>query len=475
MIDKCRIEGEGQTKPLEMKAKCERCRQALATTGEAYICSYDCTFCPACVADMNGACRNCGGELSRRPQRKISISHARNNPFALPAGTNRRAIWMWTFIVWAVMTLAACVSIYQYDRAVGTPMQFLQEIPLELSENFTFAPLTPFVLALALRFPFKKKDWLRPLLILLGGAAIFTFAHSVLRATTYPVWDRAEHRFVSIWIVHGHTLGVRWDLIRGLFTLNWFNDITSVYIPVVVVAYTVSSYQKLREREFRNSQLEIQLAKAHLESLKNQLRPHFLFNTMHSISALMHTDVGAADKMMCRLSDLLRMSLEDVSLQMTTLSRELEFVGSYLEIEKLRFEERLNVQLDIAGDTYDAEIPHLILQPLVENAVRHGIAKRSGQGELRIEATHDESNLLLRITDNGPGLAGSDVSSSKSSLGLRSTRERLQTLYGTDQAFSIRDLEEGGVEVSLRIPFRVEARPSIHEAAPGVPEPRFGT
>jgi two-component system, LytTR family, sensor kinase len=298
--------------------------------------------------------------------------------------------------------------------------------------------------------------------------------HVILRGATYPVWDRYAHNFVSIWIVQGHRVNVRWDLMRGLFMLDWFNDITSAYIPIVVAAYALSSYQKLRERELRTSQLEAQLAKAHLESLKSQLRPHFLFNTLHSISALMHADVGAADKMMCRLSDLLRMSLEDVALQTTTLSRELEFVDGYLEIEKLRFEDRLNVHLDVASDTFDAEVPHLILQPLVENAVRHGIAKNTGQGELRIQAVRDSRSLLLRITDNGPGLIGSEVSASKSSLGLRSTRERLQTLYGAEQSFSIRSLEQGGVEVTVRIPFRVDARPSVYENLVEVPEPSFG-
>ena len=212
------------------------------------------------------------------------------------------------------------------------------------------------------------------------------------------------------------------------------------------------------------------LAKAHLQSLKSQLRPHFLFNTMHSISALMLTDVHAADKMMTRLSDLLRMSLEDGSLQMTTLYRELEFVGGYLEIEKIRFDDRLNVHLDIAPDTLDAEVPHLILQPLVENAVRHGIAKRSAAGELRIQSTRDNGNLLLRIVDNGPGVIESNCSGSKSSLGLRATRERLQTLYGNHQRFSLRNLPEGGVEACVQIPFRVEPRPSMYEIVSENPE-----
>jgi len=421
---------------------------------------------------MESVCPNCDGELSRRPQRKIPTSRTpRVHPLALPAGIRRRTIWMASFGVWAAMTLAASIWIYQYDRAVGTPMHFYEEIPLEASDIFSYAPLTPFVLALALRFPLRRRKWLRPLLVLCGGAVVFTLIHVCIRAATYPVWDTHVHNFVSIWMVHGHSVGVRWDLVSRLFMLDWFNDVTSAYIPIVVVGYAISYNQRFREREVRTAQLEGQLAKAHLESLKSQLRPHFLFNTMHSISALMHSDVRAADKMMCRLSDLLRMVLEDGSLQTTNLTRELEFIGGYLEIEKVRFQDRLHVELDISSDTFDAEVPHLLLQPLVENAIRHGIAKRSARGELRIEAKRDHHDLSLCISDNGPGLVEGDASASKSGLGLRATRERLQTLYGADHSFSIRTLQAGGVQVCVRIPFRVEARPSIYEIVPEIPQP----
>jgi len=390
----------------------------------------------------------------------------------MPLRTSRRIVWALSFGVWGVLTFAASIWIYQYDRSVGTPMRFLQEIPLELSDVFSYAPLTPFVLALALRYPLKKGHWLRPSLVLIGGGVLFTLAHVILRGATYPVWDPGTRGFVSVWNTQAHTLGVRWYLFERLAVVDWFNDIAWTYAPIVVIAYAISYYQKFRERELRTSHLEVQLAKAHLQSLKSQLQPHFLFNTMHSISALMLTDVRAADKMMSRLSDLLRLSLEDCPLQMTTLNRELEFVGGYLEIEKVRFDEdRLEVHLDLAADTLDAEVPHLLLQPLVENAVRHGIAKRSSRGELRIRSGHDNGNLSVHITDNGPGFTESNGSGPKFGLGLRATRERLQTLYGDHQSLSIRNLTEGGVEVCVEIPFRVEPRPSIYEIVSEDPEP----
>jgi two-component system LytT family sensor kinase len=463
-VDKCRIDAKSiNLMQLTMKAECERCGRSLVADGEAFICSYECTFCPTCFSDLHGTCANCGGELSRRPQRRISLTPLPDSALATPISISRRMVWGLSFGVWGILTFFASVWIYQYDRSVGSPMHFWQEISLQLSDVFSYALLTPFVIALALRYPLKKSHWLRPGLALLGGGLLFTLGHVILRGATYPVWDPGTRDFLSVWNTQAHPLQIRWYLFKRLLMIDWFNDIAWTYAPIVVVAYTVSYYQKFRERELRTSHLEVQLAKAHLQSLKSQLRPHFLFNTMHSISALMLTDVRAADRMMSRLSELLRLSLEEGPLQMTTLNRELEFVEGYLEIEKVRFEDRLNVHQDIADDTLDAEVPHLLLQPLVENAVRHGIAKRSSRGELRIRSRCESDSLLLYVTDNGPGIVESTSSGQKSGLGLRATRERLQTLYGDRQSFSIQNLTEGGVEVCVRIPFRVEPRPSIYE------------
>lgn len=171
---------------------------------------------------------------------------------------------------------------------------------------------------------------------------------------------------------------------------------------------------------------------------------------MHSISALMHTDVAAADKMMTLLCDLLRMSLEKTGVQLTTLNCELEFLDSYLAIEKLRFGDRLRVVTDVPSDTLGAHVPHLILQPLVENAVRHGVSKRSTEGEVGIAVSHDDHHLYLRVKDDGPGLSEHPP---KRGLGLEATRERLQTLYGDNQSIEIRNTPQGGVEVCVRIPF----------------------
>jgi LytS/YehU family sensor histidine kinase len=169
--------------------------------------------------------------------------------------------------------------------------------------------------------------------------------------------------------------------------------------------------------------------------------------------------------MMTRLSDLLRISLENDGVQIITLNQELEFVTGYLEIEKVRFEDRLKVVFDIAPDTLDALVPHLLLQPLVENAVRHGISRRSANGEICIAVRHDRRSLCLQVRDNGPGMDEYEASQTTTGLGLRATRERLQTLYGSEQNMEIRSAQGGGVEVELQIPFSSEPRPLRYEAA----------
>jgi two-component system, LytTR family, sensor kinase len=334
-------------------------------------------------------------------------------------------------------------------------MRFLELLGLECSQILTYIPLTPCAFALSIRYPVQRGNWIRRGLLYLAGGLVFCLAHIVLRGLTpYASWDAQNHTWVSgVWDSRAHAFGIQWHILEQLFLRNVVDDITGTYVPILLVAHAVSYYRRFRERELRTAQLESQLAKARLQALKSQLEPHFLFNTLHSISSLMLTDVAAADHMMSLLSDLLRMSLASNECQITTLSSEIEFVNGYLEIEKIRFEDRLKVVLEIAPDTLDAQVPHLLLQPLVENAVRHGISRQSSNGEIRIASSHDHRNLHLRVTDNGPGLTGSAEVPPHGGHGLGATRERLRTLYGDNQAIEIRNGAQGGAEVSVRIPF----------------------
>src|SRR5262249_53425821 len=162
-----------------------------------------------------------------------------------------------------------------------------------------------------------------------------------------------------------------------------------------------------------------------------------LFNTLHAISTLMHRDVEAADRMLTRLADLLRLAIADSSAQEVTLAHELEFIGRYLEIQQIRFPDRLRIRMEVAPETLDAPVPSLVLQPLVENAVRHGIAPRASGGELAVRAAREGDSLTLEVMDDGPGLAGEGVSGG--GVGLANTRARLEQLYGTRHRFEMRN------------------------------------
>ena len=443
-----------------MESECAGCARDLPTDAEAYVCSYECTFCAECTSRKQNICPNCGGELVRRPRRHNSAGSEETGDEDGEAQVRDRPglIWAVAFAVWTFISLAATATIYQLYRRFNGGIGLGEIAGMEFSQVLTYAPLTPLVFALAVRYPLQRGNWVKRSLLHLAAGIVFTLVHISLRAATpYGYWDPASRQWTSaIWDSHAHAFRAPWVVLRSMFLGSVVDDVTGAYVPIVLVAHAVSYYRRFRERELRATQLEGQLAKAHLQRLKSQLQPHFLFNTMHSISALMLTDVNAADRMMCRLSDLLRISLETADTQITTLNRELEFVTCYLEIEKVRFEERMKVIFDIAPETLDAQVPHLLLQPLVDNAVKHGISKLSVGGEIRITVRRQDNELQLQIKDNGPGVRKTGTLATNG-LGLRITRERLESLYVQNQSLELVSPPEGGVTIRVCIPFRLQS------------------
>jgi len=443
-----------------METECAGCGRDLPTDAEAYVCSYECTFCAECTSRKQNICPNCGGELVRRPRRHNSAGSEETGDEDEVVQVRDRPgpIWAVAFAVWTFISLAATATIYQLYRRFNGGIGLGGIAGMEFSQVLTYAPLTPLVFALAVRYPLQRGNWVKRSLLHLAAGLVFTLVHISLRAATpYGYWDPASRQWTSaIWDSHAHAFRAPWVVLRSMFLGSVVDDVTGAYVPIVLVAHAVSYYRRFRERELRATQLEGQLAKAHLQRLKSQLQPHFLFNTMHSISALMLTDVNAADRMMCRLSDLLRISLETADTQITTLNRELEFVTCYLEIEKVRFEERMRVIFDIAPETLDAQVPHLLLQPLVDNAVKHGISKLLVGGEIRITVRRQDNELQLQIKDNGPGVRKTGTLATNG-RGLRITRERLESLYGQKQSLELVSPPEGGVTIRVCIPFRLQS------------------
>jgi LytS/YehU family sensor histidine kinase len=234
-----------------------------------------------------------------------------------------------------------------------------------------------------------------------------------------------------------------------------------VYWVIVAVSHALEYYRGFQERELRTVELERRLAEARLEALQTQLNPHFLFNTLNAISALMHKDVEAADRMIVRLSELLRHALDTVGTQEVPLRQELAFLASYLEIEQTRFGDRLVVRQAIEPAALDAMVPSLVLQPLVENAIKHGIEPHAKPGVIELVARREGAKLRLEVRDNGRGLRREEPW--RSGVGLSNTKARLEALYGDSHCLEFSDRADGGLVVQMTIPWKTDG--ALHESA----------
>ncbi len=226
-------------------------------------------------------------------------------------------------------------------------------------------------------------------------------------------------------------------------------------------------YHRSRDREKRAADLEGQLARARLDALRMQLNPHFLFNTLNTVVALIHEQPELADRTVTRLSELLRLSLDRSSQYEVPLRQEIAFLEKYLDIEKIRFGERLRVEIEVPASLMDAMVPALVLQPIVENAIRHGIEQLEQAGRIRIAASLKDSSLLLTVQDNGPGLSEKPPTYEREGIGLSNTRSRLRHLYADCQSLELKPGVDGGLEVHILLPYR-----SLHEP---IPQPRCGS
>jgi two-component system, LytTR family, sensor kinase len=316
------------------------------------------------------------------------------------------------------------------------------------------------------------ESWLQPLGLSMSTAAFWAMLTPLIMIVTRQIRDRTSTRaqwlaahIGTFLIVHVIDVSVYSALTRVfapeprpvlpmLFTLATFNTITYGMIAVVT---TVLDYQDaFRERNLRAARLEAQLALAQFQALRAQLHPHFLFNALNAISALIHKDATRADRMLARLSELLRLAIDTAATPEVRLIDEIEFVKRYLEIERMRFGDRLDVSVDLSVETYDAMVPNMLLQPLVENAVRHGVAPHPGPGRVEITAARDGQRLGIVVRDTGAGISAKTPNEERSGVGLRTTRERLEKLYGTAQELALVNVP-GGFETRVMLPFRRHA------------------
>ena len=366
------------------------------------------------------------------------------------------------FTIFGVATALTFFSAFQAFYFVSTftekPAPFSLLFFLNLGYWYSWACIAPAILWVSRRFPLDKQHWHVSLPVHVVGVFVATTLHIAMAVATRMLtgWAFGE----SEW-AFGES-GGSWRLEAQKMFFQYFDWEMMTYWAIVGLSHALGYRREAQARALSASQLETRLVEAQLQSLQRQLQPHFLFNTLNTISALMHRDVEAADLMIARLSDLLRISLQMVGVQEISLKEELDFLSKYLEIEQTRFRDRLTVVFDVQPDALDALVPNLILQPLVENAIKHGIGPRPSPGTITIRARLAGSERLeLIVQDNGVGMSAARLSDFNRGVGLSNTRARLEHLYGALHRFEFRQPPEGGLQVLIAVPLEAVAEEVI--------------
>jgi len=351
--------------------------------------------------------------------------------------------WCFFFCVWTLLGVSFALSTYLGARQDNVQISWERILSGYLADFYLWGLLSPLIFLLARRFELRK-HFPRNVLIHIGASIVLSAF--VISAASPLVWYLG---YVNL--ARNPTLAILWR--NNAFSAYYFHQGLTIYWTTLVVALALYYYRGLRKGEAQTARLTAQLAQAQLQALKMQIHPHFLFNTLNSIAALLHKDVEAADRMIARLGDFLRLTLKSSDAQIVDFEQELEFLKCYLDIEHIRFQDRLTVELDIDSHALTAMVPNLILQPIVENAVRHGVARQTCPGHIIIRARREGERLIMRVEDNGPGLK---VKSNGSGIGISNTRARLEQFYGRDFSFQITDSAERGASVILDVPAFVQ-------------------
>ena len=363
------------------------------------------------------------------------------------------------FVIATAFGISSTFQAYWLDRLSPHthPMQnaALHLLAINLVYWYIPALLAPAIMAFALRHPFDRIHWPRQVAMHIAAALSYSVIHTALMQGVRVVMLRnepPEPDFPGWWTS---------SLLNYLMQLDW---LLMTYLFLIGVAYALAYRRESEARALNSSQLETRLVEAQLQSLQRQLHPHFLFNTLNTISGLIRTDPEGADKMIDRLGDLLRMTLHKSNIQEVPLKEELDVLQKYVEIEQTRFGSRLNVEMRVPPEVLDAQVPSLLLQPLVENAIRHGIAPNARPGWIGIDAAREDDELVLQIRDSGDGLPPDRLMALNRGVGLDNTRSRLEHLYHARYTFTFSNLERGFC-VTIRIPFQIETPTDIEVGA----------
>jgi len=363
-----------------------------------------------------------------------------------PTRPRRGYAWVVLFLVYTLIAVLLTGYKYLDDLTRQHPGTFYMRVLEEGTGVYSVFLLLPLVFRFTRVYLFERKGWLKLGLFHLAAAVLFSAVHTTMMAIS-------RHFLAPLMGLGPYDYGI----MTYRYPMEFSNDL----IGFTVIVGLYSFYQRLRiaqAQQLAAAELQTKLVQAQLENLRLQLQPHFLFNTLNTISSVMYEDVRAADAMITRLSDLLRLTLQASRAHEIPLAEELEITRLYLDLMQKRFENKLRVTYVIDPSLNETLVPQLILQPLLENSLRHGMKSGSSAMDLSIAAHRENGSLILQVSDTGSGLGEIEPSGAFGrGVGLSNIRDRLAHLYGDRQQFSIANRPSGGAEVTLRVPLHTSA------------------
>ncbi len=354
--------------------------------------------------------------------------------------------WSLLTLGWQLLAYYYIFQNYIFGINTNTAFDWQRSISYRTVNNLYWVAFTPLMFFIARKYKLDSDKLVKNIPIILGfGVLIALFQSFISLATSiFFTWVSGPMKMSYLERLSLSLYGILGLAFEGLI----------IYSVFMAVLYGLDYYKKNKEQQYNLSQLEVRLAQAEVQAMKMQLHPHFLFNTLHAISTLMHRDPNAADKMITQLSNLLRISLDNIGVQEVTLRDELNFLEQYIEIQKMRFQDSLEIKMDIAPETFNIMVPNLILQPIVENAFKHGVEENSEEKRITITSRLKDNMLFLTVEDNGPGTKEISGETSETGLGLKNTRERLRQLYGSNSELIVENSVPKGLIVKLNIPVK---------------------
>lgn len=356
-----------------------------------------------------------------------------------PESPRQSPRWLWIASIWLGVGLFEATQNVMVMRAEGMHHAWTKLFIALLLGWLPWIPATPLVLFLGRRYPLPRvRAFLVHAAACLCIGLVYAGWEALLEASLNPYANASSPTFGHFWLD------------------KFYNQLLAsviLYGCILLVSYVLDSREKNAQQQTETARLNEQLSKAQLNALRQQIEPHFLFNSLNAISGLVREGRNdAAVDMLAGLSNLLRRVLKASSRQNVALEEEMDFVQKYMDIQKVRFAERLQVVIDVPGELNRAQVPSLILQPIVENAVKHGIAKRIQGGAIRISASRNNGTLTMTVYNDGPTLP-EDWQTNQAGVGISNVRTRLRTLYGDAFELRVNNQDRSGVKVSLSVPF----------------------